>query len=253
MYTHQKNIIITVLCILSICGCCLLFQSLYNILQPLEIVNVDMAEGIQDASGIHEIQMELNHPVKKLEFTMNNKVYRTKVNGKKATLSPVNLFPGSAYQFSVFSASPLGYTSKSSFTIQTATIDETLWIEVVKEPINKVNVYQNNELIRVMIASCGEKGFETPSGTYRIKGRGESFSFKEFDTTAKYWLCFAENYLFHSIPYDKNGHILAEEILKLGTPSTQGNICLTPEDAKWLYENIPDGTLVVIRENKSAS
>lgn len=246
MKSKKKYISLFILSAVFIFGSFAVLNSLYNIFVPLEIVNVNLNSGIIDAGKVNEINLKLNRSTKNLTFFVNGKEQKAKVDNKIATIKDVNLCPGKNYTVSVTSKSILGYKVTSSYNFETAAIDEEMWVEVVKEPVNKVNVYKNGEVIKVMIASLGMDESETPSGTFRIQNRGESFFSEKYDEGAKYWVRFKDNYLFHSIPYDKNDNLLEEEVLKLGTCSSHGCVRLFLDDAKWLYENVPDNTLVVI-------
>ena len=62
-----------------------------------------------------------------------------------------------------------------------------------------------------------------------------------------YWTQFQGNYLFHSVPFDKDKKIEAAEAAKLGTPASHGCVRLSIDDAKWIYDHIPRGTEVTIR------
>ena len=60
--------------------------------------------------------------------------------------------------------------------------------------------------------------------------------------------------LFHSPPYtSKNNRTLwAKEYNKLGTWASQGCVRLRSGDAKWLYDNVPKGTKVIISDSITA-
>lgn len=56
-------------------------------------------------------------------------------------------------------------------------------------------------------------------------------------------------YLFHSVPYNRNGDIYslsARMYNQLGTTCSHGCIRLTVADAKWIYDYCPLGTKVII-------
>ena len=54
-------------------------------------------------------------------------------------------------------------------------------------------------------------------------------------------------YLFHSVPTGQNfGDYLEDEAMKLGQPASHGCVRLTVADAKWFYDQVPDGTPVTI-------
>lgn len=101
--------------------------------------------------------------------------------------------------------------------------------------------------VQEFVCSSGEDGSETPTGTFTITDRGTSFYNPQLKEGAYYWTRFYGSYLFHSLPFDKNRKMKSEEAAKLGEPASHGCIRLETEDAKWIYDHIPEGTQVVIR------
>jgi len=57
-----------------------------------------------------------------------------------------------------------------------------------------------------------------------------------------------EDFMFQSAPYKSESadSLIAEEYNKIGTPSTSKNIRLSVADAKWIYDNCDEGTMVRI-------
>ncbi|MFU0831748.1 MAG: L,D-transpeptidase [Oscillospiraceae bacterium] len=103
-----------------------------------------------------------------------------------------------------------------------------------------------DRIVQEYICSTGKEGHETPTGTFTITDRGKSFYNPEVKEGAYYWTRFYKAYLFHSLPFDENEEMEPEEAAKLGTPASHGCIRLEIENAKWIYDNIPEGTTVVI-------
>lgn len=106
----------------------------------------------------------------------------------------------------------------------------------------------NNQVVKSFVCSTGLDGAdtETPLGTYTIAERGESFFSQTYQQGAYYWTQFYGDYLFHSVPFDKNRQFETAEAAKLGTKASHGCVRLALENAKWIYDNIPRGTTVVI-------
>ena len=55
---------------------------------------------------------------------------------------------------------------------------------------------------------------------------------------------FMGNYLFHSIPFAEDQETILDETL--GEPASHGCVRLDTEDAKWLYDNVLDGSKIII-------
>lgn len=102
----------------------------------------------------------------------------------------------------------------------------------------------NWKLVKDYISSTGVSGKDTPKGTYTIASRGEWFFSEKYQQGAKYWVQFQGNYLFHSLPMDQEKNIVD---YTLGTPASHGCVRLKVEEAKWLYDNIPSDTKLIIQ------
>ena len=101
--------------------------------------------------------------------------------------------------------------------------------------------------VKTFACSSGKKGSETPTGMFTVSQRGRSFFNDSLNEGAYYWVRFYKAYLFHSVPFDKNGQIEQSEADKLGEPASHGCLRMSVENAKWIYDNIPDGTEVSIK------
>jgi lipoprotein-anchoring transpeptidase ErfK/SrfK len=110
-----------------------------------------------------------------------------------------------------------------------------------------VQVYQGNTLIKNFLISTGTDN-STPKGDFTIQNRGEWFYSNQYQEGAKWWVSFKGwgTYLFHTVPMDRNQQIIQSEANKLGTPASHGCIRMAVNDAKWFYDNIPQGTPVHI-------
>ena len=97
---------------------------------------------------------------------------------------------------------------------------------------------------KAMICSTGTS---TPtSGVYSLKLRWKWLAL--FGNVYGYYTTqIVGNILFHSVPYLENGNPASLEYWeydKLGTSASMGCIRLKVEDAMWIYNNCPSGTLV---------
>ena len=100
-------------------------------------------------------------------------------------------------------------------------------------------------LVRSFNCSTGINTSPTTRGTFTLTDRGNWFYSDRLASGAKHWLRFNGQYLFHSIPMDKHKNIIPGEDI-VGEKRSSGCIRLMPNEAKWLFENIPSGTTVVI-------
>lgn len=123
------------------------------------------------------------------------------------------------------------------------------WIEVLVGS-QKVRIYQDGQLKKEWVVSTGTPDKPTPLGVFAIQNRGEWFFNPKYNQGAKWWVSFKDwgVYLFHSLPMDRDQRIIPEEAAKLGTPASHGCVRLEVDNAKWIYDHIPQGTPVYIHE-----
>lgn len=112
----------------------------------------------------------------------------------------------------------------------------------------KMRVYDNDTLIKEWTVSTGENN-STPLGHFTIQNRGEWFYSEKYQEGAMWWVSFKDYgvYLFHSVPMDRQRNIIEKETDKLGSPTSHGCVRLRVEQAKWIYDHIPEGTPVHIK------
>lgn len=102
----------------------------------------------------------------------------------------------------------------------------------------------NWNLVYSFISSTGKSDTPTPRGVYKVTGRGTWFFSEEFGEGAKWYVQFWGDYLFHSLPMDRNKNVVDPT---LGTPASHGCVRLKVDESKWLYDNIPNGATVFIK------
>lgn len=138
----------------------------------------------------------------------------------------------------------------SSKNINSLSIDSlTNYLIHVDLQNQKTYIYSGSKnswaLAKTFSCSTGVSGSDTPEGIFTIKERGDWFFSDKYQQGAKYWVQFSGNYLFHSFPYDESQSNILD--YTLGTPSSHGCIRLSVEDSKWIYDNIPSNTKVIIK------
>lgn len=171
-----------------------------------------------------------------------------RVDGKRIELAPTDpLRPGASYTVVIEAEDKDGASLRRAFVFRVEPVSDALWVYVkLDAPSHSVHVFRGDTLVRTMIASGGRPGFETPQGVFRIQNRGFHFFSQKYQEGAYFWVRIFGNYLFHSVPVDIEGNVIEEEAKRLGCPASHGCVRLSFPDAKWFYENVPDGTLVVI-------
>lgn len=127
------------------------------------------------------------------------------------------------------------------------------WIHVSLAK-NRTYIMNGNDVLYTMYCSTGSGGDNaTPTGTYYIQAeRGTSFYSAKSGEGANYWVSWKDHgtYLFHTVPVDANGNYVLSEAKELGKESnSHGCVRLSVPDAKWIYDNVPEGMKVSITEN----
>lgn len=125
-----------------------------------------------------------------------------------------------------------------------------------------VTVFRGSErteenVARQMICSTGEHN-STPRGTFKVTtrrcDRKEWYYIKFFRAYVQYSVRFYNDIMFHSIPYKSRNtdDIDPVALAQMGTPASHGCIRLYSEDAKWLAENVADGSKVHVFDGSDA-
>ena len=115
--------------------------------------------------------------------------------------------------------------------------------------VGKWNGSAYKDLVKKFKCSTGKDSTPTPTGTYQAYGRagGEWYYFKDFNCYAKWATRIVGGILFHSVTYSASKRP-SGSVSSLGRKASHGCIRLSVEDAKWIYDNCPRGTTVVIQK-----
>lgn len=124
---------------------------------------------------------------------------------------------------------------------------------------NTITVYEQDENgeynvpAKAMACSVGTAS-RTITGTFPLK---EKHRWKALmgDVWGQYASRIVKGILFHSVYYYENGNpasLATAQYNKLGKAASHGCIRLTVADAKWIYDNCPTGTSVVIYDDKKS-
>jgi hypothetical protein len=216
---------------------------------PIRAVGMSPVEGERDVALYPEIAVrfdqELSGGSVRVEGISGGRI---RVRGQRLEFRPDTvLMPNRVYTVTASGMSSQGEPSEPvTFAFRTVDLGNSLWVAVDLAGEHNVSVYRGDKLIRRMIASGGRPESPTPPGTYQLYTRGRSFWSAKFGEGAYFYVQFMGDYLFHSVPFDESGVVKDTEHQRLGQPASHGCVRLSLADAKWFYDNIPDGTIVVI-------
>lgn len=122
----------------------------------------------------------------------------------------------------------------------------TKYIIAVSCSRHRVGIYQGSKgswkQIKYWKCTNGAPSTPTRKGTFTVKSRGKAFG---SGYTCWYWTQWSGNYLFHSVLYNP-GSMTSVQDGRLGIAASHGCIRLSLENARWIYQNIPRGTKVVV-------
>ena len=122
----------------------------------------------------------------------------------------------------------------------------TRYLILVDTTANRVGIYSGsvgkwNE-VKKWVCTTGAKSTPTVKGTFTVQGKGKSFG---SGYTCWYYTQFYGDYLFHSVIYN-HGSMSSIQDGRLGMKLSHGCVRLAINEAKWIYDTIPNGTRVRI-------
>ena len=146
-------------------------------------------------------------------------------------------------------------------------IDSTTFRVEVNLTCQAVTIYKKNlsgtyEPFKVAICSTGRSGDATPTGTFTTGPYGSKCGKSRWallsggSSYAQYLVRIHHGICFHSIPYKTRGdnsQMYRSQYNKLGTVASAGCVRLRAIDAKWIYDNCPNGTTVKVFKSSTAS
>ena len=123
----------------------------------------------------------------------------------------------------------------------------TNWFVLVDDINTKVMIYywDIDQWMPLYIFDCstGAWSMRTVHGTFSVGMKGYAFGYGH-GYTAYYYTQIFGDYLFHSILYYEGTWTPLDPVLN--SHRSHGCVRLAPENAKWIYDNIPTGTTVHI-------
>lgn len=158
------------------------------------------------------------------------------------------------------------YFDKNSEIVEASSL--ALTSDITPDNINSLNIQSNTQyllnvnlnnqktyiykgskdkwsLIKTFPCSTGISGEETPTGSFTTLEKGDWFFSNKYNQGGKYWTQIVGDILFHSVPFDRDKTTVVD--YTLDEPASHGCIRLSISDSKWIYNNIPKGSKVIIK------
>lgn len=121
----------------------------------------------------------------------------------------------------------------------------TDWLIAVDTSNCFVTVYRGGQgnWAAVNTFDCAPGALSTPSkkGVFRVGGKGYVFG---SGYSCYYYTQYSGNYLFHSVLYYQGTYTIKDATM--GRPASHGCIRLWIENAKYIYDNVPTGSTVLV-------
>ncbi len=147
-------------------------------------------------------------------------------------------------------------TQRALFSVAAVRSDKPRNMYLLKVSVSDQRVYAYkwvnggyNQLARTMVCSTGTSAHPTPYGTFNAGGpAGRWYYFKKYNCWAQYAYQIDGGILFHSVIYGQKdtSTLRRSSVNNLGSRASHGCVRLSVDDAKWIYNNCPAGTLVKV-------
>ncbi len=175
----------------------------------------------------------------------SEKVYYYTVRAYRGSLSTANANQFSTSYWSGYNSSGVAYSTSAINLKAQSYKSNTNYLILVNLTTHKVAIYSGSQYnwtrIKYWSCSSGKEG-KTPTGSYTIGAkklaRGNSY-------TSWYCTAIVGNNLFHSVLYQPGSKTQLKDG-RLGLSISDGCIRLAIENAKYIYDNMPRGTAVII-------
>lgn len=144
-----------------------------------------------------------------------------------------------AYNYDKFDKSITEFVKENN--IQSST--DYLLITSLKDKFTYVYEYKNGwELEYKWSSTVGKLSTPTIKGVFSVGIKYPAIGGNT--SSVKYATNIVDDYYYHSIIYDDKGLNIKDD--RLGVAISHGCIRLATSSAKWIYDNIPEGTPIII-------
>ena len=130
---------------------------------------------------------------------------------------------------------------------------DTEYIIMVNKSEYTVDIFRGSagrwSIVEAFPCTVGKSSTPTVEGTFTVQERGYYFDTPSgygYDVRCFYYTQFYGDYLFHTVIYEKDSYPKNVWDGRLGVAASHGCVRMSVEGAKWIYDNIPRGTKVVV-------
>lgn len=120
------------------------------------------------------------------------------------------------------------------------------YLVIVDKATQHMMIYKDGKCIKDLLCSTGRptSKTETPVGTFLLGDRKSKFT--SYGETAYYAYRFNKGYYIHSVTSTPGKGFSVSEA-NLGKKASHGCVRIAYNEAKWVYNNLPKGTMVVVK------
>lgn len=137
-----------------------------------------------------------------------------------------------------------GATTRPYVYVPTPVIDRNTYVIRVNKQESCITIYKDGVPIKAMTCSPGDA---TPTGTFNLAGKWR-WNTLMGGVKGQYCSQIYGDFLFHSVLYNSANPrtLIASSYNNLGKRVSHGCVRLRVADAKWIFDNCPTGTKIVI-------
>lgn len=194
--------------------------------------------------------LEMQTPIQKASVSIENE----KIEGimrdpyHAEFILPKVLKPNTMYEASFEGQAASGEKS-DPYIVRFHTVgleEDRIWLKVIEDNPGRLYIYKGEKKIKSFDCISGDRVMPLRLGTYYIQAKGEYYTKPEKKEGANYWLKLYENCYMQGKMRDVYWQIKPEVSKNKGDSYTSGNVIFSDDDARWLYENIPENTMVIL-------
>ena len=144
-----------------------------------------------------------------------------------------------AYNYDKFDTNMTAFVRENNIQSNTG----YLVITSLKNKVTYIYEYKNGwELEYKWSSTVGKPSTPTIKGVFSVGIKYPAIG--DNTSSVKYATNIVDDYYYHSIIYDAKGLNIKDD--RLGVAISHGCIRLATSSAKWIYDNIPEGTPIII-------